>query len=48
MKANVGWKTLGQVLFMNVVTDTTEAFGLSVDNVIQNVTKTPANAMLAQ
>ena len=48
MKAGVGWKTLGQVLFMNVVTDTAEAFGLSVDNVIQNVTKTPANAMLAQ
>ncbi len=46
MKAGVGWRPLGQTLFMNVVTDTAEAFGLSVSDVIQNVTKTPANAFL--
>ncbi len=47
MKEGTGWRTLGQVLFMNVVTDTAESFGLGTDDVIQNVTKTPADAFAA-
>jgi hypothetical protein len=46
MKEGTGWRALGQVLFMNVVTDTAETFGLSVDDVIQNVTTTPASAFM--
>ncbi len=47
MKEGIGWRTLGQILFMNVVTDTAETFGLGVNDVVQNVTKSPANAFLA-
>lgn len=45
MRPETGWRVLGQTLFMNVVTDTAETFGLSTDQVIQNVTNTPANAL---
>jgi len=44
MRKGVGWRVIAQTLFMNVVIDTAKAFGLSVDDVIQNVAKTPANA----
>lgn len=44
MRAETGWRSLGQVLFMNVVTESAEAFGISADQIIQNVSKTPANA----
>jgi hypothetical protein len=44
MNAQSGWRVLGQVLFMNVVTDAAHAFGLSPDDVIQNVSRSPANA----
>lgn len=40
MKPSVGWRVLGQASFMNVVSDTAEAFGLTVEQVNQNVTKT--------
>jgi uncharacterized lipoprotein len=39
-----GWRVRGQTLFMNVVADAARAFGLSTDDIIQNVTKSPANA----
>src|SRR6056297_1561334 len=45
MRENVGWRSLGQILFMNVVSDTAEAFSMSEEDVIQNVTKTPKNAL---
>src|ERR1043165_1985656 len=44
MNPQTGWRHRSRILFMNVVTDTAQAFGLNVDDVIQNVTSTPANA----
>jgi len=44
MRPETGWRTLGQVLFMNVVTESAQALGVSADEIIQNVSKTPANA----
>jgi hypothetical protein len=44
MRTEVGWRVLGQILFMNVAQDTAEAFGLKVEDLTQNVTKTPADA----
>jgi hypothetical protein len=44
MNSATGWRTLGQVLFVNVVTDAAQALGLSPDSIIQNVSKSPANA----
>lgn len=40
-----GWRLQGQVLFMNVVSDTAEAFGVSMEDVGQNVTTTTVSAM---
>lgn len=48
MREGTGWKSIGQTVFMNVVNDTCESFGLKVDDVVQNVTKTPANAFGAK
>ena len=44
MRSDTGWRSLGQVLFMNVVTDTAHAFGINSDDIIQNVSKAPFNA----
>ncbi len=43
MKDNVGWRALGQIIFMNVVHDTAETYGLTVEELTQNVTKTPSS-----
>jgi hypothetical protein len=40
MKDNVGWRAIGQILFMNIVHDTAETYGLTVEELTQNVTKT--------
>jgi hypothetical protein len=42
MRENVGWRAIGQMLFMNVVHDTAETYGLTVEELTQNVTKTPS------
>jgi hypothetical protein len=44
MNPQSGWRQLSQILFMNVMTDAAETFGLDADAVIKNVTTTPANA----
>lgn len=44
MQEGVGWRVLGQLLFMNVVHDTAEQFGLKDENIVQKVTNTPDNA----
>lgn len=44
MNPQTGWRHRSQILFMNVVADTAQTFGLNVDDVIQHVTATPANA----
>ena len=44
MKPDTGWRLLGQTLFMNIVTDSAEALGISVDEVVQNVSKTASDA----
>jgi hypothetical protein len=43
-----GWRVVGQTMFMNVVTDVSEIAGVSVQEVQQNVTTTPANAFMAK
>jgi len=43
-----GWQTLGQLTFMNVVTDIANKFGMAVDDVVKNVTRTPKNGFLAK
>ena len=48
MRTGTGWKSLSQVLFMNVVTDTAETFGLSINDVVQNVTQTPVSVFSAK
>ncbi|MEA2464307.1 MAG: hypothetical protein QOJ98_2054 [Acidobacteriota bacterium] len=44
MNPQTGWRHRSQILFMNVVADTAQTFGLNIDDVVQNVTTTPANA----
>jgi hypothetical protein len=41
MRENVGWRSMGQILYMNVVHDTAQTYGLTIDEMTQNVTKTP-------
>jgi uncharacterized lipoprotein len=43
-----GWRAAAQTMFMNVVTDVAEVAGVSIQEVQQNVTTTPANAFLAK
>jgi hypothetical protein len=43
MDPQTGWRRRSQTVFMSIVTDTARMFGLNVDDVIQRVTKTPAN-----
>ena len=43
MRENVGWRTMGQILFMNVVHDTAETYGLTIEEITQNVTRTPSS-----
>jgi len=43
-----GWRVSGQVIFNNIVNDVAVAYGVSIEQVIQNVTTTPANAMFAK
>jgi len=45
MRQGTGWRAFGQALFMDVVTDTAETFGLRVNDVIQNITNTPTSAI---
>jgi hypothetical protein len=45
MREDIGWRALGQILFMNVVNDVAASFGLTIEEVIQNVTKTAVNAL---
>jgi hypothetical protein len=42
MRENVGWRMIGQIVFMNVVHDTAETYGFTVEELTQNVTKTPS------
>jgi hypothetical protein len=43
MRDNVGWRAIGQIIFMNIVHDTAETYGLTVEELAQNVTKTPSS-----
>jgi hypothetical protein len=43
MTDNVGWRAIGQIILMNVVHDTAETYGLTSEELTQNVTKTPSN-----
>jgi hypothetical protein len=43
-----GWRSLGQVAFMNVISDMAEKLGVPLDQFVQNVTKTDANAFNAK
>jgi hypothetical protein len=43
-----GWRVVGQTMFMNVVTEIAALAGVSVQEVQQNVTTTPANAFMAK
>lgn len=45
---NDGWQALGQLSFMNVVTDIATRVGMSVDDITKNVTRTPKNGFLAK
>jgi hypothetical protein len=44
MRAQTGWRTLAQTLFMNIVNETAKAYHVNFEDVVQNVTKTDANA----
>ena len=44
MRAETGWRSLAQTLFMNIVSETAKAYHVNFEDVIQNVTKTDANA----
>jgi len=44
MSSDSGWRMRGQSLFMNVVTDAATALGIDEDAIIQNATKTTADA----
>jgi hypothetical protein len=44
MRPVTGWRSEAQTLFMNVVTEVAETLGMKVDDVVQKVTKTEANA----
>jgi len=41
MREHVGWRAVGQIVFMNVAHDVAQTYGLTVDELTQNVTKTP-------
>lgn len=40
-----GWQTKGQTMFMNVVQDVASVLGIAIDDIDQNVTETPKNAI---
>lgn len=44
MQSGAGWRSLAQALYMNVVTDAADAFGLSMEDVIRNGSKTVVDA----
>jgi hypothetical protein len=44
MNSQTGWRHRSQSTFMNIVADSAQVFGLNLDDVVQNVTTTPANA----
>lgn len=48
MRTETGWRSLAQTIFINVVDGTAKAFGVKFEDVIQNVTKTEANAFGAK
>lgn len=41
MRPGVGWLSLGQIFFMNVVSDLSEQLGIPMEEITQNTTKTP-------
>jgi hypothetical protein len=41
MRENVGWRAIGQIVFMNVASDVAQTYGFAVDELTQSVTKTP-------
>ncbi len=41
MRPGVGYLALGQMLFMNVVTDISSQIGIPIEEIVQNTTKTP-------
>jgi hypothetical protein len=43
-----GWRAQGQTSFMNVVQDMAQRLGMTPDQFVQNVTKTPANTLTAK
>lgn len=43
-----GWRLQSQVMFMNIVSDTADAFGISKEDVVQNVTTTTVSAIGAE
>ena len=47
MRTGTGWRAVAQTLFADVVSETAKAFNIRFEDVIQNVTKTEANAFLA-
>lgn len=44
MNPGAGWRSLAQTLFMSVVTDTADALGLAMEDVVPNVSRTPVDA----
>jgi hypothetical protein len=44
MRIGTGWRSEAQTFFMNVVDDSAKAFGLSIEDIKQNLTKSEANA----
>ena len=46
MRAETGWRSLAQTLFMNIVSETAKAYNVNFEEVVQNVTKTETNAFL--
>lgn len=46
MTPQVGWQHLGMTLFMNIMSDICQVFGVSTDQIIENTTKTPEKVLL--
>lgn len=43
-----GWRVTGQILFNNIANDVAAAFGMTMDQVKQNITTTPENSFMAK
>jgi hypothetical protein len=44
MRPQAGWMAIGQTLFMNVASDLSDLFGIPIEEITQNTTKTPGTA----